>query len=104
MTAKPNVLAQAAAARLRDPACGEARLMWNQHERMHEVAVSETEALAAAAPLVDLCRKCPIVDDCRAWARVDKYTGIASGSAWWDGSEKPTSWVRGHPPRVRLAS
>lgn len=104
MSAKPNVLAQAAAARLSDPACGEQGDTWNLYEQLHAAAVTPVEARAAAAPLLEICRSCPIVDACRSWASLDNYTGIAAGSRWVDGSEKPVGWVRGHSPRRRLAS
>jgi len=37
------------------------------------------------------------------WAEADDYTGIAAGSAWVKGVEKPAHWIPRHPMK-KLAS
>lgn len=94
-----EVRARAAAARLFANACGESSALWNQQEALHAVARSQPEAAAAALPLVTICRGCPIVEECRQWAVVDRYTGIAAAAAWVNGKRKEFHWVHRHPPK-----
>lgn len=98
-----EVLARGAAARLAAAACKESRQLWDEHERLHSSATTQGSARAAATPLLEVCASCPIPVMCRAWAEIDQYTGIAAGTAWVNGVEKPTHWVRRQAPR-RLAS
>ncbi|GAA5000252.1 hypothetical protein [Actinopolymorpha pittospori] len=102
MSASKEVLAQQAAARLVAAACGEERDTWNRQEQLHDAATTQAAALAAATPLLQICASCRIVADCRQWAIVDEYTGIAAGTAWTNGVEKSAHWVPRRPPR-RLA-
>ena len=97
MSPHQDVLAQQAAARLVANACGEHSAAWNRQERRHAAATSRAEAKAAAAPLLKICASCPIVEECRQWAIVDRYTGIAAASAWVKGVPKPAHWVHQHP-------
>lgn len=89
-----EVVARDAAARLYAAACKESRAVWDKQERLHADARSQAVAAKAARPLLRICASCPIVAECRAWAEADRYTGIAAGSAWVNGAEKPTHWVR----------
>lgn len=102
MSARQEVLAQQAAARLIANACGEHTAVWNRQERAHADATSQAEARVAAAPLLGICATCPIVGECRQWAILDSYTGIAAGSAWVKGVARPAHWVHQHPMK-RLA-
>lgn len=102
MSDSREVLARAAAARLYAAACREDRDLWNAQEQLHDQATTQGMARAAAAPLLQICADCPVVAECRTWAVVDDYTGIAAGTAWVNGMEQPAHWVRRHPPR-RLA-
>lgn len=104
MSAGKEVLAQAAAYRLAAAACGEESETWNRQEQLHDEARSQAAARAAAVPLLQICSVCPVVRECRDWAMVDEYTGIAAGAAWVDGRQKPVHHVRRHPPKRRLAS
>lgn len=94
-----NVTAQEASARLIANACGEHTDTWNRQEQMHAAASTQAGARAAAAPLLEICASCPIVEECRQWAVIDNYTGIAAGSAWVNGQPKPAHWVHHHPPK-----
>jgi len=102
VSATKESLAQAAAYRLMAAACGEQPKKWNRQEQLHDSATSQGAARAAATPLLKICARCPIVAECRSWAIVDEYTGIAAAAAWVNGVEKPVHWVRRHPPK-RLA-
>lgn len=99
MSATRDARAQQAAARLVANACGEHTDTWNRQEQLHASASTQAEARAAAAPLLRICGSCPIVDECRQWAVIDRYTGIAAGSAWVNGVPKPAHWVHRHPPK-----
>lgn len=103
MSRRREVLAREAAARLYAAACREERDLWNTQERLHELATTEAQAHAAAAPLLQICEGCPIVGECRAWAVADDYTGIAAAAAWVNGKDKPVDAMRRHP-QSRLAS
>lgn len=94
-----EVLAQQAAARLFANICGGKSDLWNRQERQHNAAKTKSGARSAAAPLLEVCASCPIVQDCTQWAILDRYTGIAAGSAWVDGVARPTHWVPKHPPK-----
>ena len=104
MSAHKDALAQQASYRLFAAACGEDSKLWNQQEELHDSATNQAVARSAATPLLQICAACPIVAECREWAIVDEYTGIAAGTAWVNGVEKPVHWVRRHPPKRRLAS
>lgn len=97
MSGHREVLAQQAAARLVANVCGDHTKTWNRQERLHEFAANQAEATAAAAPLLEICATCPIVEECRQWAILDRYTGIAAGSAWIKGVARPAYWVHQHP-------
>lgn len=103
MTRDSEVLARAAAARLLAAACREQGDLWSYQEQLHVHATTTAEALAAARPLLQFCDSCPIVAECRYWASVDDYSGIAAGAAWSNGREKSVGWVRQHPLQ-RVAS
>lgn len=99
MSASREVLAQQAAARLVANRCGDHTKIWNRQERLHAAASNRAAAAAAAAPLLQICASCPIVKECRQWATIDLYTGIAAGSAWVNGTPKEAHWVHHHPPK-----
>lgn len=103
MSSRKEVLAQAASVRLVAAACAGQGKKWNQHEQLHKDATTHEQALTSAGPLVAVCATCPIVVECRTWAEADEYTGIAAGSAWVKGVEKPTHWIHRHPMK-ELAS
>lgn len=98
-----DVLARAALAHVRAPACDGAGALWNACEAAHFRAASRQAAQNAAAPLVELCDGCPALAACRAWAATEAYTGIAGAAAWVDGRERPVHLVHrqgdAHPPR-----
>jgi hypothetical protein len=98
-----EILSQAAAAPLLTitAVCAGEQESWSRQERKHRRARTQTTAAEAAAPLLRLCARCPLIDNCRDWAVVEKYTGIAAGTAWAAGIERPAYWVAGHPPRQR---
>lgn len=103
MNTRKEVLAQAASVRLIAAACAGLGKMWNRQEELHAAATSRATSWAAAEPLLELCGGCPIVAECRTWAGVDDYTGIAAGSAWVKGVEKPAVWIHRHPVK-KIAS
>lgn len=98
-----EVLARDAAAGLYRAACKDERDLWTRQELQHASAATQSEARQAALPLLEVCARCPIVAECRAWAEVDDYTGIAGAAAWVNGVEKPAHWVR-RQADPRLAS
>ena len=98
-----QVLARDASAALFAAACKEQRDLWNRCEEEHATAVTTGQARRAAEPLLEVCGGCPIVPACRRWAEVDHYTGVAGGTAWLNGKERPVHWVR-RPQTPRLAS
>lgn len=101
MTISEEVLARQAANRLFAAACVGMGRTWSEHEAKHEQATTPAEAARAAAPLVRVCRECPIMAECRTWATLDSYTGIAAGSLWVKGVERDINMVR---HRGQLAS
>jgi len=107
-TASRAILAQQALAQLVAADCGGEGALWSRQEAHHNAAITRDAALDAAEPLLDICADCPVVPACRQWAILDQYTGIAAGTSWVNGEEKPVHWVRGHPPKRtrqnRLAS
>ena len=88
------VLAQAASAHIRETPCKEQQHLWNVQETAHAQAATSDQARDAAQPLLDLCAACPLIEACREWAALDRYTGIAAGQAWVDGSPRPLHWLR----------
>jgi hypothetical protein len=102
-----DVLARAASYGLRDAACKYRAEQWNAGEAKWAAASSQADAAAAAAPLLRVCAGCPIVAQCHSWALTDMYSGIAAGTAWVNGVERPASWVycqRGPRGSRRVAS
>lgn len=99
MSAVRSAVAQDASARLIAAACKGLRETWSQGEADHDAARTQDAAREAAVPLLRICASCPIVAECREWAIVDEYTGIAAGTSWVDGVEQPVHWVRRHPPK-----
>lgn len=94
MTISQEVLARQAASRLIAASCVGMGRRWSQLEARHEQATTPSEAARAAAPLVEVCRQCPISAECRTWAVLDSYTGIAAGSLWVKGIERDIDMVR----------
>ena len=89
-----KVLAQNASFVLVAAACANRSQQWNAGEVEHARASTKEQAQAAAAPLLELCARCPILVQCRSWAQVDSYSGIAAGAAWRSGKQRPAYWVR----------
>lgn len=103
MSSRRDALAQAAAVRLVAAACSGLGRKWDRQEQLHLDATTHEQAVRAARPLTAICASCPIVTECRAWAEVDQYTGIAAGSAWVKGVEKPTEWIHRHPMKKQAS-
>ncbi len=97
MSSRKKALAQAASVRLVSAACAGEGEKWNRQEQLHADAGSQAKAWEAVAPLVKICAGCPIAAECRVWAAADNYTGIAAGSAWVNGAERPAHWIHRHP-------
>jgi len=98
-----EMLAQEAAYALVGGNCADERGTWNALEATWAHATTKDVAADAAAPLIAVCQGCPLLTDgrCRAWAEVDRYTGIAAGTAWVNGAEKDPQWTRHHHHRAR---
>ena len=93
------VLARDAASRLSLAACKESQEIWDEQEKAHGSATVQAIARQAAVPLLRICAGCSVLGECREWAQIDRYTGIAAGTAWVNGVERPTHWVRRQAPR-----
>lgn len=77
---------------------------WTEAEIRFAKAASAEEATAAATSVLVLCEECPVRVECRRWAKVDRYTGLASGRAWIRGREfEPTSTINQPRQRERAA-
>lgn len=82
-------------------ACKAQSAWWVSCERDLEWAETVVEARAAAAPVVEMCRSCPVLDLCELWAVLERYSGLAAGHAWEKGRkrdpmvpmEDPAGWV-----------
>lgn len=98
-----QALAQNASAVLVAAACKAHSDLWNRYEDQHAAATTKEQARQAAEPLLEVCSGCPVAQACRRWAEVDEYTGIAAGTAWLNGTERPVHWVR-RPQSRWLAS
>lgn len=77
-------------------ACAEHSQLWSVAEREHQAATTKWTARCAAAPALERCQECPVLELCAEWAELDEYTGLAAGSAWIDGEERPAEWPRTH--------
>lgn len=78
--------------------CGGRGDQWSRIEAAHEHAATAEEAIAAAAPAMRLCARCPesgIDGRCALRAALDGYTGLAAGEAWVGGRPRPIGRVRG---------
>ena len=93
-----QVLARAAASALLAAACEGMGTWWLGRENRFAAASTKAQAREASEPLLAVCADCPIVGDCETWAALDRYTGIAAGSAWADGLPR-SAMV---PPGTRL--
>lgn len=100
MTIGSEVIAQEAAFRLVVASCRGQSKLWNKHERLHAAAPSKAAAFAAARPLLMVCADCAIQTECRTWAAADEYRGVAGGTAWLDGKQRPAHWTHRHQSRV----
>lgn len=94
MTISEEVLARQAANRLVAAACVSMVPEWSRREGAHEQATTPEDAVAAAAPLVRVCRGRPILTECATWAVLDSYTGVADGALWVKGIERDIDLVR----------
>jgi len=99
LTISDEVLARQAANQLVAAACVSKGVFWSRHEQAHKEATTREEAVAAAAPLVKICRSCPIVSECANWAALDSYTGIAAGTFWSKGKRRDVELVRNRAGR-----
>ncbi len=50
--------------------------------------------MAAAAPAMELCARCPIVASCTELVTLDQSTGLVAGVAVFRGTRAPTSRLR----------
>lgn len=90
--------AQATITRLSDaPTCGGKADFWAAAERAHMEATSAPAAMAAAAPAMALCAKCPLrtSGECHAIAVDGDYTGLAAGAAYGNGVRRSPAEVDG---------
>lgn len=77
---------------------------WSDAEMRFARAANAEEAASAAAMALVLCDECPVRFECHRWATVDRYTGLAAGSAWVRGRDfEPTSTINQPPQRGRAA-
>ena len=74
--------------------CALAGSGWDTAEIGHATATSNRAAATAAAPALKLCAACPVIEECRQWATVDRYTGLAAGSSWVRGAEYDADTTR----------
>ena len=88
-----DVQAAEASARLDRGSCVGREAEWAEGEHIWAEARSVDEALAAAAPLLEICRACPVLADCAKWAEIDRYTGVAGGRPYVRGVHRPYAWV-----------
>lgn len=77
-------------------ACREHGQAWGVAERDHSAANTKWTARVAAAPALEMCIGCPALAQCAEWAEIDRYTGLAAGTAWIDGEPRPAEWPRNH--------
>ena len=92
-----RVLAQQVAnviARTGSAACRGRGQWWSEREAEHAAATTRSAAVAAAAPAMELCARCPITASCTELAALDQYTGLAGGAAVFGGAGAPTSRLR----------
>jgi len=88
-----DVAAASASARLDGAHCAGRQGEWNEGENSWTSARSAGAAVAAAAPLVDICAGCPVIAACASWAELDHYTGIAGGRPYVRGVPRPYAWI-----------
>lgn len=88
MNTSKEVLARSAASRLVAAACVSKGEQWSRQEEIHRQATTRDGERKAAAPLLRVCATCPIIAECRTWAAIDEYTGIAAGTEWSHGSDR----------------
>lgn len=81
-----RTLARDAAARLVAAACREQGRLWDKGETEYETATTDREARDAVEPLVAVCASCPVPAECQRWASIDRYTGVAGGLVWHNGT------------------
>ncbi len=84
-----NVIARSGTA-----ACQGRGQWWSEREVEHAAATTRSAAVAAAAPAMELCARCPIVASCTELVTLDQYTGLAAGAAVFRGTRAPTSRLR----------
>lgn len=92
-----QVLAQQQAttiARSGTAACRGRGTWWSERELEHAAATSPSAAVAAAAPAMELCVRCPMLTACAKLADLDQYTGLAAGAAMFAGIRFSTSRLR----------
>lgn len=86
--------ASALAASIDDAACGGLGEWWSTQEARLRDTYSLTQAEAAAAAALDLCRHCPEVAACAELARVGRYSGLAAGDIYVAGRPRRRSTAR----------
>ncbi|WP_229053188.1 hypothetical protein [Aeromicrobium sp. Leaf350] len=99
-----DLLAASATAQLAGASCAGREIEWADGERSWTSARSASTALAAAAPLVDICEGCPVIAACATWAELDHYTGIAGGRPYVRGFPRPYAWVHRRESEIELVS
>ncbi|MCK5890242.1 MAG: hypothetical protein P1U38_02960 [Aeromicrobium sp.] len=88
-----DVQAAEASSRLSQASCVGRELEWAEGEQVWTEARSIEEALAAAAPLIEICQGCPVRAACAQWAEIDRYTGVAGGRPYVRGVHRPYAWA-----------
>ena len=73
---------------------------WDAAEAAYASARNNLAAAAAAETVLWRCEECPVAGECAQRAKIDRYTGLAAGSAWIRGKEyNPTRTINN--PRAK---
>lgn len=94
MTRHTTALAQQLVWELRLAHCRDHPALWTRLEAGYAAAETYQDAQQHLQACRDLCEDCPVLDPCAERARLDRYTGLAAG----------TAWRNGHPGSPRAAS
>lgn len=87
--------ARDAAARLWAARCKDHGADWDAGESVLQAAGDAPgDADWAVDPLLDICASCPIATECRTWAHLDRYTGVAAGAVMVNGRTQPNWRLR----------
>lgn len=76
---------------------------WDAAEAAYASASNNLDAATAAESVLWRCEGCPVISECAQRATIDRYTGLAAGSAWVRGQEyDPTRTINN--PRAKNAA